>query len=268
LTPRDLCRRKRQGPKIVAVVLWDTQMARIADRAGVDLVSVGDSVGSNLWGRDNPLDVTLDELLLVAAAVRRGTSRAVVSCDFPYGPLQLGPRAAVRAAIALVKGAGVDMVKLDDAPSALRAVEAVVTAGIPVIAQFGITPQSAARHGVDPATITAGDPVPDDLTEELVGEARRLESAGATLLDFTHSGPIVGPAVVDAVSIPVIGGLGGGPWLDGRIRLLHSVIGYRAEMLDAPHDTYADVARITLDALAAYRDDVRSDRQARTGRPL
>ena len=103
---------KRDGTKIVGVVAWDYQMARIADRAGVDLVSVGDSVGVNLWGHPNPLEVTLDEMLIVCKAVRRGVTRALVSCDFPFGPLQTGTEAAVQAAVRLVKEGGADMVKL------------------------------------------------------------------------------------------------------------------------------------------------------------
>src|SRR5437870_6641885 len=93
---------KRAGRKCVGVVAWDYQIARIADRAGVDIVSVGDSVGVNLWGHSNPL-VTLEEILVVCKAVRRGVTRALVSCDFPYGPLQEGSESAVRAAIRLVK---------------------------------------------------------------------------------------------------------------------------------------------------------------------
>ena len=81
---------KRDGQKIVGVVAWDFPMARIADRAGVDFISVGDSVGVNLWGHANPLEVTLDEMLVVCKAVRRGTARALVSCDLPFGPVQQG----------------------------------------------------------------------------------------------------------------------------------------------------------------------------------
>src|SRR2546423_15420767 len=81
---------KRDGRKIVGVVAWDYQIAQIVDRAGVDIVSVGDSVGMNLWGRDDPEDMTLDEMILVCQAVRRGVRRALVSCDFPYGVLQRG----------------------------------------------------------------------------------------------------------------------------------------------------------------------------------
>src|SRR5260221_14092370 len=79
---------KRDGNKSVGVVAWDYQIARIADRAGVDFVSVGDSVGVNLWGHANPLEVTLDEILVCCNAVRRGVTRALVSCDLPFGPLQ------------------------------------------------------------------------------------------------------------------------------------------------------------------------------------
>src|SRR5712664_115465 len=106
---------KRDGKKIAGVVAWDYPMARIADRAGVDLVSVGDSVGVNLWGHSNPLEVTLDEMLVVCKAVRRGVKRALVSCDLPFGPLQQGSESAVRAAVRLVKEGGADMVKLDGA---------------------------------------------------------------------------------------------------------------------------------------------------------
>ena len=113
-----LQRMKREGRKIVGVVAWDYQIAQVADRAGVDLISVGDTVGVNLWGQANPLEVTMEQMVLVCQAVRRGVRRALVSCDFPYGPLQEGGRSAVRAAIRLVKEAGADLVKLDGAEAA------------------------------------------------------------------------------------------------------------------------------------------------------
>jgi 3-methyl-2-oxobutanoate hydroxymethyltransferase len=260
---------KRDGRKIVGVVAWDYQVARIVDRAGVDLVSVGDTVGVNLWGHENPLEVTMDEMIVVCRAVRRGVTRALVSCDFPFGPLQEGTDAAVRAAIRLVKEAGADVVKLDGAADFPEAVSAIERAGIPVIAQIGITPQTASRYGVTySATPAAGDEVPATLKAEMVEQARRMEQAGASLLDFTNSGPIVGPEVVRAVSIPVLGGFGGGPWLDGRVRMAHAAIGYAASALDDPPETYANVARIAYDAIAAYADDVRAGRQIKGGIPL
>ena len=260
---------KRDGRKIVCVVAWDYQMAQIADRAGVEIVSVGDTVGMNLWGQANPLEITMDQMVVVCQAVRRGVSRALVSCDFPFGPLQEGTASAVRAAIRLVKEAGVDMVKLDGASDFPEAVEAITRAGIPVFAQFGITPQTALRYGVEyTATPSAESQVPTEMTEQLVAEARRLQEAGASLLNFTNSGPVVGPAVTGAVSIPVLGGFGGGPWLDGRIRMATSAIGYAATGIDDPPDTYANVARIALEALTSYADDVRAGRQIKGGVPL
>ena len=260
---------KRDGRKIVGVVAWDCQMAQIVDRAGVDIVSVGDTVGINLWGHPNPLEVTLDEMLIVCKAVRRGVKRALVSVDFPFGPLQQGTDAALAVAIRLVKEAGVDMVKLDGAADFPDAVRAIARAGIPVFAQFGVTPQTALQLGIDYATmLKAGAQLAPDATAKLVEQARRLEDAGASLLDFTHSGPVAGPAVVAAVAIPVIGGLGGGPWLDGRMRMANAAIGYAASTIDNPPDTYAQVARIALDAIAAYADDVRASRQIKGGVPV
>jgi 3-methyl-2-oxobutanoate hydroxymethyltransferase len=257
---------KRDGRKIVGVVVWDYQMARIVDRAGVDIISVGDTVGVNLWGQANALEVTMDLMIVVAQAVRRGVKRALVSCDFPFGPLQEGPDSAVRAAIRLVKEAGVDLVKLDGASDQLDAVTAVNRAGIPVFAQFGITPQTALRYGVAYTANPGSDAeAPVAMKDELVAEAKRLEAAGASLLNVTNSGPVVGADVARAVSIPVLGGFGGGPWLDGRIRMANAAIGYAASGLDEPPETYANVARISYDAITAYAEDVRAGRQIKGG---
>jgi 3-methyl-2-oxobutanoate hydroxymethyltransferase len=263
-----LQRMKQAGRKIVGVVAWDFQIAQIVDRAGVDIVSVGDTVGVNLWGHPDPLEITMDEMVVVCRAVRRGVSRAVVSCDFPFGPLQESADAALRAANRLVE-AGADMVKLDGAADYPDAVRAIVRAGIPVFAQFGITPQTAEQYGLPYGELLKpGAQLPAAMTPTFVEQARRLEDAGATLLDFTLSGPVAGPAVVNAVSIPVLGGLGGGPWLDGRMRMAHAAIGYGASNIDAPGDTYANVARITLDAITAYAEDVRAARQIKGGIPV
>jgi 3-methyl-2-oxobutanoate hydroxymethyltransferase len=253
---------KREGQKCVGVVAWDYPMARLADRAGVDFVSVGDSVGVNLWGHANPLEVTLDEMLVVCKAVRRGVTRALVSCDFPFGALQEGTQSALKAAIRLVKEGGADMIKLDGAADFPDAVRALVRAGIPVFAQFGITPQTALQYGIPYSAQSApGAQAPPEMTAKLVEEAKLLEAAGASLLDFTNSGPVAGAAVVKAVSIPVIGGFGGGPWLDGRVRLAHTAIGYGEKWLDAKTDTYANVAKASLDAFTALIADVRAGRQ-------
>jgi 3-methyl-2-oxobutanoate hydroxymethyltransferase len=229
---------KRAGRKIVGVVAWDTPMAQIADRAGVDLVSVGDSVGVNLWGRAEDDAVSIDEMLIVCAAVRRGAKRALVSCDVPNETVEAGTDAAVRGALRLAKAGGADMVKVLGDP---ELVSAIVGAGVPVFAEF---------HGGKDVSV-----------ERLADAARRLQDAGASLLDFRHSGPVAGAAVARAVSIPVIGGLGGGPWLDGRVRLAHTAIGYAPKWLDAKADTYGNAAKLSLAAFTALVEDVRSGRQ-------
>jgi len=221
----ELQRMKREGRKIVGVVAWDTRIAQIADRAGVDLVSVGDSVGVNLWGQA-PEEISLEEMIVVCKAVRHGVKRALVSADLPAHEQN------VEAALRLQE-AGAVMVKLLGSADLVRG---VVRAGVPVFAEF---------HGGkdDPGM--------------LVDHARRLEDAGASMLDFRHSGPVAGEAVARAVAIPVIGGLGGGPWLDGRMRMALAAIGY----LESPSEQYADVAKIAHEALSAYAEDVRAGRQ-------
>jgi 3-methyl-2-oxobutanoate hydroxymethyltransferase len=184
-TVEELQRMKRAGRKIVCVVCWDQASAEAADNAGVEIVSVGDSVVQS-W----------DELAAYLAGVRRGVSRALVSCDLPE------PVSVERARRLL--GLGADLVKVESN------VEELAAAGIPVWAQI-----------------------------ESADDAKRMEDAGAVLIDFRHSGPEAGAAACAAVSIPVLGGLGGGPWLDGRVRAIH-------RLLDEP--------------LASYADDVRSGR--------
>ena len=137
VTISQLQQMKREGQKSVGLVAWDYQMARIADRAGIDFISVGDSVGVNLWGRSDVLDVTLEEMLICCKAVRRGAARALVSCDMPYGPVQHGADAALAAAQRLMREGGADLIKIDAAAEFPQVVRALVDAGIPVFAQFG-----------------------------------------------------------------------------------------------------------------------------------
>ena len=230
ITLPELQEMKRQGRKIVAVVAWDVHMAALAERAGADIVSVGDSVGANLWGRSEEAPVSIDEMLLVCKAVRRGVKRALLSCDVPSGVVEHAQR--------LVQEGGADMVKALASP---KTINAMADRGIAVFAEF---------HGQRPV-------------EELVAEAKALEEAGAVMLDFRHSGPEAGAAVAKAVSIPVIGGLGGGPWLDGRVRMAHAAIGYAASWVDSTADSYANVAKTTLHALSELVADVRAGRQIR-----
>jgi 3-methyl-2-oxobutanoate hydroxymethyltransferase len=188
----DLHELKREGRKIVGVVCWDPATAKLADDLGVELVSVGDSAAESF-----------EELLVFCAAVRRGVTRALLSCDLPQPSVERAQR---------LLDVGADLVKVESDAGLLAA------AGISVFAQLDGSSGAA---------------------DALVAEARRLEGAGAALLDFRHSGPDAGARVAAAVAIPVLGGLGGGPWLDGRVRAVN---------------------RLLDEALAAYVDDVRGAR--------
>jgi len=176
--------------------------------------------------------------------------------------VQEGVEAALRAAIRLVKEGGADMVKVDAAAEFPETVRALTRAGIPVFAQFGLTPQTAMKYGIPySAQASAGAQATAEAASKLVEEAVMLEEAGAVCLDFTNSGPIAGAAVVKAVKIPVIGGFGGGPWLDGRVRMAHTAIGYAEKWIDSKTDTYSNTAKAALDAFTALIADARAGRQ-------
>lgn len=262
MTLQTLQQMKREGKKSVGVVAWDYQIARIADRAGVDFVSVGDSVGVNLWGRDEVSEVTMEEMLICCKAVRAGVTHALVSCDMPYGPVQHGFDSALKAARRLMEEGGADMVKVDAAAEFPGVVGALVKAGVPIFAQFGLTPQTAIKFGIPySAQNSPQAQASAEAAAKLVAEAKLLEDCGAALLDFTNSGPVAGAAVVNAVTIPVIGGFGGGPWLDGRVRLAHTAIGYAEKWIDAKTETYVNTAKAALAAFTALIEDARAGRQ-------
>jgi 3-methyl-2-oxobutanoate hydroxymethyltransferase len=180
----------------------------------------------------------------------------------PYGPVQQGSDAARDAASRLMRDGGADMIKVDAAADFPDVVRALVRDGVPVFAQFGLTPQTAAKYGIPYSAQNSPEAQASaEAAARLVDEAKRLEDAGAVALDFTNSGPVVGAAVVAAVKIPVIGGFGGGPWLDGRVRLAHTAIGYGEKWLDAKTDTYFNSAKATLAAFSALIADARAGRQ-------
>ena len=250
ITIPKLTQMKREGKKIVGVVVYEHQSALIADRAGADIVSLGDSCGHNLLGQENQEAVTLDEILTLAKGVRRGVKNALFSCDLPFGSYQVSAEDAVRSAVRLVKEAGADCVKLEVTSAQTEIVTAIARAGIPVFAQFGLTPQTSAHLGgwESGATIS---------TEQLVETAKALEQAGASLLDLTWGGAATGP-VTQAVKIPVMCGLGNDGSSDGQIRTLFRTVGLGAGALNDSIPRYANVAKVVLEAITQYSADIRA----------
>jgi 3-methyl-2-oxobutanoate hydroxymethyltransferase len=251
---------KRDRKPIVGVVVYDYQGAQIADRAGADIVSLGDSVGHTYLGHENQDAITIDELLMFARAVRRGVKNALFSCDMPFGSYQVSDEDAVRNAIRLVKEGGADCVKVEVRRAQAHLVEAIARAGIPVFAQFGITPQTSAHVG----GWESGAQV---IEADLVETARAVEAAGASMIDLTRGGAAT-RAVTEAVHIPVIGGIGSDERCDGHIRTLFRMAGMGANTLDSSErQPYGHSAKVLFDSITAYAGDIRSGKVPRAPAP-
>ena len=251
LTPAGLRQMKANGEKIFAAICYDYQMARIAEKAGADMLTVGDSVGRNFWGHKTFYEVTVDEMVLVCGAVARGAERAVVTCDMPFGPVQAGVSAGLNAAIRLVKEGQAEMIKVDNAPANLDVVKALVNSGIPVFPQFGFSPQSSMAIG---DFQNRSDEAVKQAKTKLVEDAKLLESLGCSALDCTGVTSDIYGAISQATSIPVLGGAATHE-ADGKI----SGFSYRFETID--RDTppgRPNVARMVYEAAASYIKNVKS----------
>ncbi len=251
LTVTDLQQMKRDGTKIQAAICYEHQMALIYDRAGVDLVTVGDTVGATLWGQSTWFEVTMDQMVLTCLAVTRGVKHAVVNCDLPFGPVQEGADAALRASIRLVKEGHADMVKLDNAPSNMDAVRAIIRSGIPLWPQFGFSPQSTLAIGGEFMNRTPE--MIEQRRQLILGQAKQLEEAGATMLDLTGVTHELYAEVAQSVSIPVLGGQAGAE-ADGRI------MGFtpRANAIDRPDDGRLNPAKFIYEGVLAALEATRA----------
>src|SRR5438105_1500940 len=206
LTVTSLQQMKRDGQKIMAAVCYDYQLSKILDRAGVHLISAGDSVGYTNFGQLTRYGTTMDEMVIVSRAVARAAEHAVVNADLPFGPVQEGAKEAVRAAIRLIQEGEADMVKLDNAAANMDAVKAITNAGIPLWPQFGFSPQSSMAIGEFTART---DEMVARRRDQIIHEAQELEAAGASLLDLTGVTQEIYGEVAKAVKIPVLGGQAG-----------------------------------------------------------
>lgn len=255
LTIYALQQMKRDKKKIAAMVANDYQMAQILDRAGADVVSVGDSVGQRLFGQPTHLETTMDQMALCCLAVSRGVTRAVVSCDLPFGPVQKGPAAALDAAIRLLQEGHAEMVKVDGAADNTDVVRALSRADIPVWGQMGFTPQTTQALG---GFTNVSDDMRTRMRGELVEQAKRIEEAGASMLDCTNVGNETIGAIAEAVSIPAIGGHHTGSNADGRVTVTYSWAMYAAATLDQdPPAGRVNVGKVLFETLSHYVSAVR-----------
>ncbi len=254
LTPADLAALKQQRQKITMITAYDAPSARFADAAGIDAILVGDSAAMTVFGYDQTTSITLEEMLLLARAARRGTSRALLVADMPFGSVQVSDAATVANAVRFVKEAGVDAVKIEGAGAMVRRIGAVIDSGIAVVGHIGLTPQSVSQlGGYKPQGRTAA------AAERLLDEAGALERAGCVGIVLEAIPQPVAASITRALTIPTIG-IGAGAECDGQVLVWHDVLGLTAGKVPKFVRQYADLGHEVVKAIEAYVADVQSGR--------
>ncbi len=245
-------RMKTEHRRIVMVTSYDYPTAAIADAVGVDSVLVGDSYGMVVLGYENTIPVTVEELLPVCRAVRRGATRPLLIADMPFMSFQVSPEEAVRTAGRFVKEGGVEAVKIEGGSEVSEIVESIARRGIPVLGHIGVTPQTATLHG---GYRVQGRNA--DSSDKLVDDAKSLEEAGVFGIVLEMITEDVAKAIAESVSIPTIG-IGSGRFCDGQVLVLHDIIGLYPSLRPKFAKRYVDVATMIREALQNFAADVRN----------
>ena len=248
---RHFRRAKEQGIKITGLTSYDYLSASIFDKAGIDFLLVGDSAGNAVFGYDTTLPVTNEELIPLCRAVVRAAKRALVIADLPFGSYEAGPDDALHTAIRFMKETGAHAVKLEGGRRSARQIEAIVSAGIPVMAHIGFTPQS--EHGLGGHMIQgrgAG-------AAQLLDDAHAVEDAGAfaVVLEMVPSG--VAADVTKALTIPTIS-VGAGPHCDGQLLVWTDWAGFTTGRIPKFVKKFAEIGKILHEAAVTYREEVES----------
>ncbi len=259
LSVGDLTALKRERRKITMITAYDAPSARFADAAGIDAILVGDSAAMTVFGYDETTAITLEDMLLLARAARRGTTRALLVADMPFASVQVSDAEMVANATRFVKEAGADAVKIEGAGQMTRRIAAVIDAGIPVVGHIGLTPQSAGQLGGYKAQGRTAD-----AAAKLVEDAAALERTGCVAIVLEAIPPAVGAAITRSLRIPTIG-IGAGVDCDGQVLVWHDMLGLGARADGSARvpkfvKQYADLGGEIVRALQAYISDVRSGR--------
>jgi len=250
VTPQDLLAKKQQGRKIVRVVCYDYPMALLADRAEVDSILVGDSVGMVVGGMASTVPVTMEEMIYHCRIVMRAVKYALVIGDLPFLSYQTDLRDAIYNAGLLMKNGGVDAVKLEGGKEFAPTVKAIVDAGIPVVGHIGLTPQTVSKLGgfKVQGTDTAA-------ARKLVEDALSLESAGIFMLTLECVPDRLGEFISKKLKVPVTG-IGSGPYTDGQTLNLYDLVGLFEKFTPKFVKKYANLSQEILKALQSYKEEV------------
>ncbi len=249
-----LAHMKRAGEPIVMVTAYDHPSAEVAEEAGVDIVLVGDSAANNVLGYDTTVPVGMDEMLMLAAAVRRGLRTPLLIGDMPFGSYERSNEHAVANAQRFVKEAGCDAVKLERGGASVDRARAIIRSGIPVMGHVGLTPQTATALGgyrAQGRTATRA--------AEIAEEALALEAAGCFAIVFEAVPAAVTEALMPKLEVPVIG-IGAGPGTDGQVLVFHDLLGIHTGAVPRFVKRYAETHAAMVDGVRAYADDVRARR--------
>jgi 3-methyl-2-oxobutanoate hydroxymethyltransferase len=248
----ELAALKRDGTPIVMVTAYDHPSARLADAAGVDIVFTGDSAANNVLGYADTTPISMDEMVMLARAARRGTHRAFFMVDMPLGAFQVSDEDAVRNAVRLVKETGAEAVKIEGAGPMLSRARAIVGAGIPVMGHIGLTPQTAtALGGYKAQGRTAAK------ARQLYTDALALQAAGCFAIVLEAVPARIAEAITRALRIPTIG-IGAGAECDGQVLVWHDLLGINDHEMPRFVKQYAHVGAVIRDALERFTADVRS----------
>ncbi len=241
---------KDEGRRFAMLTAYDFQMAQVFDEAGIETILVGDSAANNVMGHATTLPITLDEMIVFAGSVVRGTRRAMVLCDLPFGSYELSPQQATESAIRLVKEAGVHAVKMEGGERYAEHIRMMTDAGVPVMAHIGFTPQSE--------NVLGGYRVQgrgEDAAQAMIREATVLQDAGAfaVLMEMVPTG--IARQVDEALRVPTVG-IGAGPHTTGQVLVWQDMLGLRAGRLPRFVKQYANLRGDVSEAVTAFRRDV------------
>ena len=248
VTVRDIAAAKARGEKWPMLTAYDALTAGIFDRAGIPVLLVGDSAAMVVYGHDTTIPVTVDDLIPLTAAVVRGTSRALVVADLPFGSYQASPGAALDAATRFLKETGAQAVKLEGGERVARQVEELVAAGIPVMAHIGLTPQSVNAFGGYRVQGRGEE------GERLLHDAKVLQAAGAFSVVLECVPAPLAALVTRELSISTIG-IGAGPGCDAQVLVWQDMAGLSPRVAKFVKK-YADVASVLSEAATAFAEDV------------
>jgi len=245
-------RMKSENRRIVMVTSYDYPTASIADAVGVDSILVGDSYGMVVLGYENTIPVTVEELLPVCRAVRRGAAHSLVIGDLPFMSFQVSPEEAIRTAGRFVKEGGMEAVKIEGGTEVSEIVESISRIGIPVLGHIGVTPQTATLHG---GYRIQGRNV--DSSDKLIADAKSLEEAGVFGIVLEMVTEEVAKVITETVSVPTIG-IGSGRFCNGQVLVLHDLIGLYPSFTPKFAKRYVDVSGTIKQALQNFTAEVRN----------